>query len=241
MVAARCSPSTRAAAHCTFVARAVSSEEREILNDAFRLRAAVFAHELSWVDPPSNDREHDRADPLAHHFALFDSGDTHASVIGYARVLLPPAPFMLEREFIRLLSGGPVPGDPVRSFEVSRFAVHPLWRGRYDRSGHSASDHLGRSIVQWAWQAERSVWFSVCEVRHVRALRCRGFAFEPFGAVIEYQPGVHACAVRFNLDMALERLRAQRPDEFDWYCGRPKSIPHAFTTPGGRSCTIHHP
>ena len=60
-------------------------------------------------------------------------------------------------------------------------------------------------------------WLSVCELRHVRALRLRGLPFTRFGRVVEYQPGVPVCAARLDLRHAARHLGARRPSDFAWY------------------------
>ena len=191
-----------------------------MLAPALRLRAEVFAGELGWVPYPANGHEWDRCDPLAHHFALFATDGESTRLAGYARVLVPPSSFMIEREFVRLLANKPLQYSREAAFEVSRFVIHPAWRGKRDRNGRSAVDHLGRAIVQWALNNNRSIWLSVCEARHVRALRSRGLEFERFGAIVEYQPGVRACAARLDLGYAMERMRMGRAAQLDWYCAK---------------------
>lgn len=147
---------------------------------------------------------------------------------------------MLEREFVRLLANEPLQYRRDTTFEVSRFVIHPTWRGKRDRNGRSAVDHLGRAIVQWALSNNRSLWLSVCEARHVRALRSRGLEFERFGAVVEYQPGVHACAARLDLEGAMQRMRIERAAQLEWYCAKtPDGAHRRLDVPavtGGPSC-----
>jgi len=228
------------ASHVSFVTCRLRASDIGMLAPALRLRADVFARELGWVPYPANGHEWDRCDPLAYHFTLFVSDGASTRLAGYARVLVPPSNFMLEREFVRLLANEPLQYSRDATFEVSRFVIHPSWRGKRDRDGRSAVDHLGRAIVQWALSNNRSLWLSVCEARHVRALRSRGLEFERFGAVVEYQPGVHACAARLDLECAMQRMRIERAAQFEWYCAEPPygaqrrlEIP---TVTGGLSC-----
>src|SRR5258707_11120517 len=78
-----------------------SAADFTALEEAYRLRAAVFADELAWV-PARNGHERDRCDAAALHFAVFTPG---AGLGGYARGLLPGHGFMLAREFRALLPG----------------------------------------------------------------------------------------------------------------------------------------
>ena len=187
---------------------------------AYRLRQAVFARELGWVPAGDDGRERDRGDTLAQHFAVFArgaQGRARPALVAYARVLLPEHGFMLEREFAALLAGEPLAADTRRAFEVSRFVVHPRYRGWLGADRRSAVEHLGRAIARWALARGRTEWLSVCEVRHVRALRLRGLPFARFGRVVEYQPDVPVCATRLDLPQAAARLRVYRPGDYAWY------------------------
>jgi N-acyl-L-homoserine lactone synthetase len=207
-----------------YAAQPLGSHQLAALDAAYRLRQAVFAHELGWVAPGGAGRERDRCDARAQHFAVFTrrAGDhAHARtgplLVAYARVLLPEQGLMLEREFAALLAGEPLQTNATHAFEVSRLVVHPSHRGRLGADRRSAVEHLGRAIARWALARGRTEWLSVCEVRHVRALRLRGLPFSRFGSVVEYQPGVPVCATRLDLPSASAHLRTCRPGDYAWY------------------------
>ncbi len=204
-----------------YAGRAIGADERGALEAALQLRNTVFAHELRWVPPGQDGHERDRCDAVAQHFAAFachtQRKDVEPELVGYARVLIPDHPLMLEREFAAILGGSPVEYDPRRAFEVSRFVVHSRHRGRVDAGRHGVADHLARAIVRWAHLQRRSEWLSVCEVRHVRALRMRGLPFAEIGRVVEYQRGVPVCAAQLDLAQAAARLRTHRPRDYAWY------------------------
>jgi len=202
-----------------FVARPLGPRETATLDEAYRLREAVFACEMGWVPLARDGRERDRCDDVALHFAAFAgrAGQRHPALVGYARVLLPQHTFMLEREFAALLAGQPLHADPARAFEVSRFVVHPAYRRAADAERRRVADHLARSIARWALACGRTQWYAVCEARHIRALRLRGLPFVRFGRAIAYQPGVWACAARLSIPEAAARLRERHPRGYLWY------------------------
>jgi N-acyl-L-homoserine lactone synthetase len=219
----------------TYTARTVArhGSARMALEAAYRLRAHVFAHELGWLTPSEDRREHDRCDPLARHFFGFaHMQQGPAILVGYARVLLPHQVFMLQHEFIELVEGVSehkesaagdhlFPPDARRAFEVSRFLVHPSYRGRRCVEGYTVADHLARAITRWALSVGRADWWTVCEARHLRALRLRGLYFSQVGRIVEYQPGVEACAAVLSLPVAAAALRQRHPDLYAWYTRRP--------------------
>lgn len=206
-----------------FSMRVVSASDDSFLA-AQRLRAEVFVRELGWVAACACGREHDRCDAVATHFlllALAPAGRIgvggQSRVAGYARILLPEHTFMLEREFAALLPDRFDLREPARCVEVSRFVVHPSLRGALDADGRSAAEHLQRGIARWALAHERYHLYSVCETRHVRALRLRGLPIQRFGHVREYTPGVHTCAMRLDLNVTRELLALRRPRDAQWY------------------------
>jgi N-acyl-L-homoserine lactone synthetase len=194
-----------------------------LLDEAQRLREEVFARELVWVPECACGREHDRCDAAATHLVVLASElaalerRTSPRVVGYARLLLPHDTFMLAREFAALLDGESLRLESTRAFEVSRFVVHPALRGRLDVEGRGAAEHLQRGIARWALERGRTDLYSVCEARHVRALRMRGLPVQRFGRVVEYTPGVLACAIRLELRAAADAMRARRIQEYRWY------------------------
>jgi N-acyl-L-homoserine lactone synthetase len=208
-----------------YQARPLRRHEAVTLDTAFQLRHVVFARELGWVPARPDGRERDRCDAAARHFGVFSSATAATesapsaapTLVGYARVLLPEHVLMLQREFAALLAGHPLDVDARRTFEVSRFMVHPRYRGRLGADRRGVVEHLARAVVRWAARHGRTEWLSVCEVRHVRALRMRGLPFTRFGQVVEYQPGVYACATRLALPQAADQLRALRPHDYAWY------------------------
>lgn len=208
-----------------YQARPLQRHEAVTLDAAFHLRHLVFARELGWVPAGPDGRERDRCDAAAHHFGVFASAaaatesapSATPALVGYARVLLPEQVLMLQCEFAALLAGHRLDVDARRTFEVSRFMVHPQYRGRLGADRRGVVEHLARAVVRWAAQHSRSEWLSVCEVRHVRALRMRGLPFTRFGQVVEYQPGVYACATRLALPQAADQLRVLRPRDYAWY------------------------
>lgn len=225
---------TRYVAH-SFTAR--STRHAATLEAAYRLRAHILMGELGWLMPSADGRERDRCDTVARHFVVFAhtgegrrSGAAASSepgggaLVGYARALLPRHGFMLQREFAELAPGAMPTGvsagfapDPERAFEVTRFVVRPSHRGWRCVEGRTAVDHLARAIAQWAIAAGRSEWYTVCEARHLRALRLRGLRFTQLGAAREYQPRVEACAALLRLPEAAAELRANRPSDYHWY------------------------
>lgn len=209
-----------------FVARVFSASDVSLLAAAQRLRAAVFARELGWAPECACGREHDRCDPVATHLVILAtsnrgaSGPAHAprwQVAGYTRILLPEQTFMLRREFAALLPDGLLIAESARSFEVSRFVAHPALRGALDDRGRSVAEHLQRGVARWALAHHRDQLYSVCETRHVRALRFRGLPVRRIGRALEYSPGVHTCAIHLDLDAASRALTSRRPWDADWY------------------------
>jgi N-acyl-L-homoserine lactone synthetase len=198
-----------------------SQRERATLESAFRLRASVLIHELGWLPPNDAGVEHDRCDAVATHFAAlaYLPGATTPTLAGYARVLLPRHGFMLRREFAELLDGTLVTFDEASAFEISRMVVDPRFRGQGCQEGRTVTEHLGRAIAGWALTRGKTECYTVCETRHIRALRWRGIRFERFGREVEYQRGVPVCAAALRLGPLMDEWRERRPGDLAWYLG----------------------
>ena len=202
----------------SFTAR--SQREQATLQSAFRLRASVLVHELGWLLPNGIGIEQDRCDASARHFAAlaYVPGAT-PTLAGYARVLLPRHGFMLHREFAELLDETHIDFDKTSGFEISRMVVDPRFRGQRCREGRTVTEHLGRAIAGWALARGKAECYTVCETRHIRALRWRGIRFERFGREVEYQHGVPVCAAVLRLTPLVEEWRERRPHDVAWYLG----------------------
>lgn len=200
-----------------------SQRERATLESAFRLRASVLVHELGWLVPNGFGIEQDRCDVSATHFAALAHlpDATTPTLAGYARVMLPRHGFMLRREFAELLDETHIALDETNAFEISRMVVDPRFRGLRCHEGRTVTEHLGRAIAAWALARGKAECYTVCETRHIRALRWRGIHFECFGRQVEYQPGVPVCAAALRLTPLIDEWRERRPTDLAWYLGGP--------------------
>jgi N-acyl-L-homoserine lactone synthetase len=208
-----------------------SAREQATLDAAFRLRSHVLVHELGWLLPEGDGWECDRCDGVARHFAVLAllDGRLEPTVAGYARVLLPRHRFMLEHEFVELLGGEPLGIDAARAFEISRVVTDPRFRGVRSREGRTVTEYLGRAIAQWALSHARHVCYTVCEARHIRALRLCGLHFAQLGRIVEYQRGVAVCAATLDFTRTATDWRTARPADYAWYLGESSWGPAAWT------------
>src|SRR5208283_1139778 len=81
----------------TFTARNMDEED---LAKAYKLRHQIFAEQLSWVPRTKNKLEIDKYDCYSIHFGVFDKGE----LVAYLRLIMSENQFMIENEFIGLIS-----------------------------------------------------------------------------------------------------------------------------------------
>lgn len=114
------------------------------LQEAFRLRHAIFVEEMGWSALRRPDGlETDRFDTEdAVHMLLYEGKE----LIGYQRLLPTTKPYLLP-EIYPHLCDGPMPSSP-SIYEWTRFAVLPGHRG--ERGGLGlAGTRLVLSFVEW--------------------------------------------------------------------------------------------
>ena len=81
-----------------FLIKTLSTHEE--MEAALRLRHDVFREELKWVPPAENGLDRDEYDPYAQSIGIFDD---KAALLGHVRLISAPDPFMIEKDFERLL------------------------------------------------------------------------------------------------------------------------------------------
>lgn len=165
----------------------VEGTERErhptLIDEMFRMRAAVFADRLEWDVAVTDGREIDRfdaEDPLY----LLSLDDRTGALQGAVRLLPTTGPNMLRDVFPVLVPGG-APASPL-IWESSRFAVNPAAFSGCERA---AANHVVNrttiellcGIVEVCQRAGIEHIVSVFDARMARIFRSIDCAFEVIG------------------------------------------------------------
>ncbi|RBH36183.1 hypothetical protein C3F00_044965, partial [Pseudomonas sp. MWU13-2860] len=87
--------------------------------DLLKFRHLVFREQLNWVAPSVDGLDRDEYDGFSDNLAVRDT----QGVLGSVRLTHGTRPFMIEREFSRLLAPGESISKGESAAEITRFAV----------------------------------------------------------------------------------------------------------------------
>lgn len=187
------------------------SEERD-LSASYYLRHQVFAERLQWVEKRHDQREVDAYDAFATSVGLFDADQ---KLRGVFRMVSPPYPFMIEREFRPCL----LPDCHIRkerdTVEITRLALDPTLTDK----GLSIRlmQVLFKGVYQWSMQNEVRFLYMVVEKRFLRVLRGMGFYCEAISPAVSLPPA-EAMSIAAVLDWRKfqEMCPQKQPSFFQW-------------------------
>ncbi len=179
---------------------------------AYLLRHKVFCQTLKWVSPSEDDQEIDPYDAWATSVGLFSGS---GNLLGICRLIVSPAPFMLEKDFRSCL----LPGYSIRkerdTAEITRLALDPSIQDKGLSSRMMLL--LLKAAYQWTVINDIRYLYLVVEKRFLRVLRTIGF---PCEQICPGQPLPPAGVVSVAAILDLERFRreaaVQRPEFLDW-------------------------
>ncbi|PSM15889.1 MULTISPECIES: acyl-homoserine-lactone synthase [unclassified Nitratireductor] len=167
----------------TIVEGAERDRHPTLIDEMFRMRAAVFADRLEWDVTVTDGREVDRfdaEDPLY----LLSLDDRTGALLGAVRLLPTTGPNMLRDVFPVLVPGG-APASPL-IWESSRFAVNPAAFNTCERA--EANHVVNRTtiellcgIVEACQRAGVEHVVSVFDARMARIFRTIDCVFEVIG------------------------------------------------------------
>ncbi|ABD08016.1 Autoinducer synthesis protein [Rhodopseudomonas palustris HaA2] len=190
----------------------------ELMEQAFRLRHAVFVDELGWHDLKREDgRDVDQFDDgRALHMLYVENG----RVLGYQRMLPSLRPHLLS-DVLRHLCDGDLPVGP-QIWEWTRYCVAPGCRDR-GRMLSPVGNMLLSAIVEWG--LESGVSEIIIEMNPIWLLRLVQLHFRVTPLGIPQKVGkddVVAVTAAFDR-RTLNRLREMRGDEREVIVSRPIS------------------
>ncbi len=184
---------------------------------AFRLRHQIFCGELGWVLRAENGLETDEYDARAVPFGVYGAGE---ELLSYLRLIMPDSRFMLEKEFLSLVS----PEHAVRKHddtaEISRLCVAPV--ARHDVLAgnfgvHRASLLLFKGVYHWCLKNGIRFLYAVTELKVYRLFCAKGFPYKLIGDPKTMADGVVAVAVMMDW-REFEAMNAQkRPGLLKWF------------------------
>ncbi|UJB32295.1 acyl-homoserine-lactone synthase [Chromobacterium sp. Beijing] len=168
----------------TLISR-VNGMDRE--TDLLKFRHHVFREQLHWVAPSADGLDRDEYDDFSDNLAV---QDMHG-VLGSVRLTHGTHPFMIEREFSRLLASGEKILKGARTAEITRFAVDK-------RISPQQMKEVGRllylSLLEWSLPRGIERMYFVVEPVFYRHIVRMGFPVVPVGVPMHLDGGVLSMA-----------------------------------------------
>jgi acyl homoserine lactone synthase len=205
--------------------------EAEIVQ-SYRLRHRIFAEELNWVAVSDNGLEIDSYDAYAIPFGVVDN---KGSLIAHIRLITSGFPYMLERDFIMMVSPDHLIRKDTAIAETSRVCVAP--EARPDLIGgnfgvHRISMVLYKGVYHWCRHNGIQTLYTVVENKIFRLLCAKGFPCRPIGEPVVMPDGTNALAVIMDWREFEKFNFAKRPEMMKWFSlyqsdrVEPQSQPH---------------
>ena len=191
-------------------------DTHEEFEAAYRLRHEVFSRELKWVPCSPDGLEVDPYDSFAQCIGVFDSG---FKLMGHARLIKSPNPFMVEKEFAHLVQEGTALEKGADVAEVTRLCV-----GREGRFT-GVSNLLYKGIYQWSLFNGVRHLVMVVEKKYYRLLRLNGFPVRPAYSFLTMPDGVKAAVITLDWREFEELASKKRPGLLAWISKLPDRRP----------------
>ena len=191
-------------------ARIATIEEQETMEGIYRLRNAVYAKEKGWAPDQDTGMEQDNYDNENSRYAAVSITDEagKASVIGCQRIIPLRFPIMLDNEFRDLIPGIElIRGSAI---EVTRIAIDKKFRRQ------CADLFIYREVVKWSKENNIIHWYFVTEPKYLHYLNRLGIEAVQIGVAKVFPDGVEAIAVYIDLPLVLERLKANKPELYQF-------------------------
>lgn len=155
-------------------------DEKEYLEQSYKLRQEVFTKKLGWIGNKEAEHEIDRYDEHALVFGVFKE----KMLLGMIRVIANPEHFMMHRDFRHLVEEAHTIRTEQDTIELSRLVVDP--RVQASSLGSLVARLLYKSVYQWSLNNKKRYWYFATTERFVVSLKKR------FGLVVHLTGKVHA-------------------------------------------------
>lgn len=201
-----------------FIVKTLSTHEE--FEQAMRLRHDVFAEELKWV-PASPDRmERDLYDDFSQYIGIFDLDE---KLVGHARLIIAPDPFMLDDEFACLVPDNSKIKKSHDASEITRLCVKK--EERAGRNFAKISQLIYKGIYNWSLGENIRHMAMVVDKRYYRLLRLTGFPVKTLNAFHTMPDGVQAAAITLDWREFEDISQSKRPDFLEWISKLPDRYP----------------
>jgi len=187
------------------------SDEQD-LSASYHLRHQVFAERLQWVAKSKDGLEVDVYDAFATSVGLFDDD---RKLRGVFRMVRPPYPFMIEREFRPCLHANCEIRKEHDTAEITRLALDPTLTEKGLSSRFMLT--LIKGVYQWSRQNEVPYMYMVVEKRFLRVLRGIGLSCEAISPAVSLPPaGTLSIAALLDWKQFSKTCLLTQPSFFKW-------------------------
>lgn len=193
-----------------FLIKTLSTHEE--MEAALRLRHDVFREELKWVEPAQDGLDRDEYDPYAQSIGIFDDKDV---LIGHVRLIIAPDPFMIEKDFARLLPEDGTFKKLDGMAESTRICVRK--ETRTDRHLSMTLAHLlYKAMYHWSRHNGIKQLITIVEKRYYVLLKRSGYPFVPIGDFKLMGEGVLSGIISLDWSICDQVLKQKKPAFFEW-------------------------
>ncbi len=192
----------------------------EEMEQGYRLRHEVFSKELRWAPLSVDKREVDGYDSFASYLGVFDEAQ---GLLGYARLITDPNPFMIDKEFASLTTREQRIKKSPDMAEITRLCVQK--KGRKADYILRVSNLLYKGIYHWSEKVGVRHLVMVVDKRYYRLLRLTGFPVKLVGDFIDMPDSVQAAVIRLDWKEFKKVAKDKKPDFFGWITTQPDHVP----------------
>jgi acyl homoserine lactone synthase len=198
-----------------FVIKSIfSADER---TQAYKLRHRIYCDELGWVPRSDSLIEIDQYDSHTAFIGVFDQAD---SLVGFMRMALPGAPFMIEKEFSCLIGPWHKIRKELDTSEATRACVAQRARGVSVRGNfgvHRLFMLVCKGIYHWCCLNNVRYVYMVVEDIMYRMLRAKGFYGHLVGEPVKMPDGCLAMAAVIDWKEYISTNSLKRPEFTKWF------------------------
>lgn len=192
-----------------FIVKTISAPEE--FEAALKLRHEVFAEELKWVPETPDGLERDPYDGFSSSIGVFREDMTLA---GSLRMILPPNPFMIDKEFAVLMPEGERIERSPEVAEITRLCVKKEFRS--NKGGRDITLLLYKGLYHWNMMNGVRYSAMVVDNRCYRILRLGCLPVEAVGDFITMPDGVKAAVCMLDWRRFETEASVRRPDYYEW-------------------------
>jgi acyl homoserine lactone synthase len=192
---------------------------------AQKLRHAVFAEELGWVQGNEEGLEIDDYDQGAFHFGVFDRNE---NLKAYLRIVTSENSYMLEKAFPFLVFNPAEIRKERDTVEVSRLCVAPEARTETFSGNfgvHTATMLLYKGVYHWCLKNRKQYIYLVVEQKVFRLLGAKGFPCRLVGEPKAMPDGVVAVAAILDWREFERRSSVRGRNVVNWFSQYQSALP----------------